>query len=49
MFDEVAKDLHETAVEKGFWGIAYNNEDRESLDIFMTNIINILSCVLINQ
>lgn len=36
MFDEVAKELHETAVEKGFWGIAYNNEDKESLDIFMT-------------
>jgi len=36
MFDEVAKELHETAVEKGFWGIAYNNDDKESLDIFMT-------------
>ena len=36
MFDEVAKELHETAVEKGFWGIAYGNEDRESLDIFVT-------------
>jgi NTP pyrophosphatase (non-canonical NTP hydrolase) len=40
MFDEVAKELHETAVEKGFWGVAYKNqvwqEGRESLDIFMT-------------
>jgi NTP pyrophosphatase (non-canonical NTP hydrolase) len=37
MFDKVAKELHETAVEKGFWGIAYiNTDDKESLDIFMT-------------
>ena len=37
MFDEVAKELHETAVEKGFWGIAYiNKDDKEAIDIFMT-------------
>lgn len=36
MFDEVAKELHETAAEKGFWDIAYNNDSKESLDIFMT-------------
>lgn len=35
MFDEVAIDLHETAVEKGFWSPT-DDATQEQLDIFMT-------------
>lgn len=35
MFDDIAKELHETAVEKGFWDII-KGEEQEQIDIFMT-------------
>lgn len=38
MFDEIAKDLHEAAIEKGFWNSVRENElvTQEQIDIFMT-------------
>lgn len=35
MFDEVSKDLHETAVEKGFWDVI-KDAPHDQIDIFMT-------------
>jgi NTP pyrophosphatase (non-canonical NTP hydrolase) len=35
MFDEVSKELHEVAVEKGFWDVVKGKE-QEQVDIFMT-------------
>ena len=35
MFDELAKQLHETAVEKGFWKVI-DNATPEQTDIFIT-------------
>jgi NTP pyrophosphatase (non-canonical NTP hydrolase) len=35
MFDDIAQDLHETAVEKGFWSVI-EDATQEQVDIFMT-------------
>jgi NTP pyrophosphatase (non-canonical NTP hydrolase) len=35
MFDEIAIELHELAVEKGFWDVI-KNANQEQIDIFMT-------------
>ena len=35
MFDEVAIELHELAVEKGYWDVI-KNANQEQIDIFMT-------------
>jgi NTP pyrophosphatase (non-canonical NTP hydrolase) len=35
MFDEITKELHEVAIEKGFWDLA-KTASQEQLDIFMT-------------
>jgi NTP pyrophosphatase (non-canonical NTP hydrolase) len=35
MFDDIAQDLHETAVEKGFWSVV-EDATQEQTDIFMT-------------
>lgn len=35
MFDDIAQDLHETAVEKGFWSVI-DDATQEQVDIFMT-------------
>lgn len=35
MFDEIAIDLHETAVEKGFWDVI-KDANSDQIDIFMT-------------
>ena len=35
MFDDIAQELHETAVEKGFWDVIKDAE-RDQIDIFMT-------------
>lgn len=35
MFNEVAKELHDVAVEKGFWDVV-KNASQEQIDIFMT-------------
>lgn len=35
MFDEIAIELHELAVEKGFWDVI-KNANQEQVDVFMT-------------
>ena len=37
-FDDIAKELHETAVEKGFWNVVRSEDGvtPEQVDIFMT-------------
>lgn len=35
MFDEIAEQLHTTAVEKGFWGVV-EDATQEQTDIFVT-------------
>ena len=35
MFDEISIELHELAVEKGFWDVI-KNANQEQIDIFMT-------------